>query len=78
MCRSITAKDFITTVKRYLEKHQDASAMLMNVIACKRDGTIKDIILRLDAEKRQGIYVADIEENLEGVITQRYNLQAGA
>ncbi|KAG1363486.1 putative SNF1-related protein kinase regulatory subunit gamma-1 [Cocos nucifera] len=69
--RSITAKDFVTTVKKYLEKHQDASPMLMNVITCNRDDTIKDIILKLDAEKRQRIYVVDKEENLEGVITLR-------
>ncbi|XP_019708033.2 SNF1-related protein kinase regulatory subunit gamma-1 [Elaeis guineensis] len=69
--RSITAKDFVTSVKKYFEEHQDASPMLMNVITCNRDDTIKDIILKLDAEKRQRIYVVDKEDNLEGVITLR-------
>lgn len=42
-----------------------------NVVTCKRDDTVKDIILSLDMEKIQRIYVVDQDENLEGVITLR-------
>ncbi|KAK1307358.1 SNF1-related protein kinase regulatory subunit gamma-1 [Acorus calamus] len=69
--RSITAKNFLTEVRRYLEDHHEASPMLLGVITCKRDDTIKEIILRLDSEKIQRIYVVDGEGNLEGVITLR-------
>ncbi|XP_010905197.1 SNF1-related protein kinase regulatory subunit gamma-1 isoform X1 [Elaeis guineensis] len=69
--RSITAKNFLTAVRNYLEEHQEASAMLRGVITCKRDDALKDIILRLDSEKIHRIYVVDEKENLEGVITLR-------
>lgn len=69
--RSITAKNFLTAVRNYLEEHQEASAMLRGVITCKRDDTLKDIILRLDSEKIHRIYVVDEKEKLEGVITLR-------
>ena len=45
--------------------------MLRGVITCKRDNTIKEIILNLDSKKIHRIYVVDEEENLEGVITLR-------
>lgn len=69
--RSISSKNFLTAVRSYLEEHQEASPMLRGVITCKRDDTIKDIILKLDSEKIHRIYVIDEEENLEGVITLR-------
>jgi len=71
MCRSISTKNFLTAVRNHLEKHQEASPMLRGVITCKRDNTIKEIILNLDSEKMHRIYVVDEEENLEGVITLR-------
>lgn len=70
MCRSISSKNFLTAVRSYLEKHQEASPMLRGVITCKRDDTLKDIILKLDTDKIHRIYVVD-EESLEGVITLR-------
>jgi CBS domain-containing protein len=57
-------------VKNNLE-HQDDSPMLTSIITCKRNDTIKDIILSLDAKEKQRIYVVNEEENLEGVITLR-------
>uniref|UniRef100_A0A1D1XEL3 SNF1-related protein kinase regulatory subunit gamma-1 n=1 Tax=Anthurium amnicola TaxID=1678845 RepID=A0A1D1XEL3_9ARAE len=69
--RSITAKNFLSAVRKYLEEHQETSPMLLGVITCKRDDTIKDVILRLDSYKIHRIYVVDEEENVEGVITLR-------
>lgn len=69
--RSITAKDFLTIVRTYLEEQHEASPMLRSVITCKRSDTLKDIILRLDSEKIHRIYVVDEEDKLEGVITLR-------
>lgn len=69
--RSISAKNFLSAVRNYLEEHQEASPMLQGVITCKRDDTIKDIILKLDSDKIHRIYVVDEDENLEGVITLR-------
>ncbi|ONK58469.1 uncharacterized protein A4U43_C09F13370 [Asparagus officinalis] len=69
--RSISVKNFLTAVRNYLEKNQEVSPMLRGVITCKRDDTIKDIILKLDSEKIHRIYVVNEENNLEGVITLR-------
>ncbi|CAL9173809.1 unnamed protein product [Musa hybrid cultivar] len=69
--RSITVKNFLTAVRSYLEEHQEASPMLRDLVTCKRDDTLEDIILRLDHEKIHRIYVVDKEENLQGVITLR-------
>ncbi|CAD5192334.1 unnamed protein product [Musa acuminata subsp. malaccensis] len=69
--RSITTKDFIIKIKAYVEEQQVVSSTMNNVITCKRDETVKDIILSLDMEKIQRIYVVDQDENLEGVITLR-------
>ncbi|MQM04794.1 hypothetical protein Taro_037599 [Colocasia esculenta] len=69
--RSITAKNFLTAVRKHLELHEETSPMLLGVITCKRDDTIKDVILRLDSHKIHRIYVVDEEENVEGVITLR-------
>ncbi|CAL9083657.1 unnamed protein product [Musa acuminata var. zebrina] len=69
--RSITTKDFIIKIKAYVEEQQVVSSTMNNVVTCKRDDTVKDIILSLDMEKIQRIYVVDQDENLEGVITLR-------
>lgn len=69
--RSITAKDFLTAVRKYLHNHREPSAILQEVISCKRDETIKDIILRLDSAKIHRIYVVDEDDGVEGVITLR-------
>ncbi|XP_052175269.1 SNF1-related protein kinase regulatory subunit gamma-1 [Diospyros lotus] len=69
--RSITAKNFLTAVRRYLEEHKEASPLLNGMITCQRDDTIKDVIVRLDTKKIHRIYVVDDEGNLEGVITLR-------
>lgn len=68
---SITAKNFLTAVRSYLEKHQETSPMLRGIVTCRRDDTIKEVILKLDSEKIQRIYVVGKDGNLEGLITLR-------
>ncbi|XP_010250742.1 PREDICTED: SNF1-related protein kinase regulatory subunit gamma-1 [Nelumbo nucifera] len=68
---STTAKNFLTSVRKYLEDHHDASPMLRGTITCRRDNTVKEVILKLDSEKIHRIYVVDNDGNLEGVITLR-------
>lgn len=68
---SITAKNFLTAVRSYLEEHQETSPMLRGIVTCHKDDTIKEVILKLDSEKIQRIYVVDKDENLEGLITLR-------
>jgi CBS domain containing-hemolysin-like protein len=43
----------------------------MNIITCSRSDSVKDIIMKLDAGKRQRIYVINEEGNLDGLITLR-------
>ncbi|KAH0462279.1 hypothetical protein IEQ34_009854 [Dendrobium chrysotoxum] len=69
--RSITAKDFIRSIKSYLNTHDDASPRFLGLLTCHSENTIKDIILKLDSEKMQRIYVVGKDDNLEGVITLR-------
>ncbi|WVZ85288.1 hypothetical protein U9M48_032233 [Paspalum notatum var. saurae] len=69
--RSITTKDFLTAVRHHLQEQHEASPLLHDVITCKKDDTIKDIILKLDSEKIHRIYVVDDKGNTEGVITLR-------
>lgn len=45
--------------------------MLTGMITCKRDDTVKEVILMLDSEKIHRIYVVDDDGNLEGVVTLR-------
>ncbi|EYU23127.1 hypothetical protein ABFS82_09G064400 [Erythranthe guttata] len=69
--RSITAKNFVTTVRRYLEEHQNESPFLSGMVTCKKDDTLKEVITKLDSMKIHRIYVVDEDGNLEGVITLR-------
>ncbi|XP_023766705.1 SNF1-related protein kinase regulatory subunit gamma-1 isoform X2 [Lactuca sativa] len=69
--RSITAKNFITAVKSYLEKNQKGSALMSEMVSCRKDDTLKDVILKLDSLKIHRIYVVDNEGKLEGLITLR-------
>ncbi|KAG6587414.1 SNF1-related protein kinase regulatory subunit gamma-1 [Cucurbita argyrosperma subsp. argyrosperma] len=69
--RSITAKNFLTAVRSYLEKHDQVSPMLTNMITCKKDDTIKHLILMLDSKKIHRVYVVNSDGNLQGVITLR-------
>eukprot|EP00262_Sarcandra_glabra_P022470 TRINITY_DN996_c0_g1_i1.p1 TRINITY_DN996_c0_g1~~TRINITY_DN996_c0_g1_i1.p1 ORF type:complete len:445 (+),score=83.23 TRINITY_DN996_c0_g1_i1:223-1557(+) len=69
--RSMTAKSFLTAIRNYLVAHGEKSPMLQGTITCKREDTIKEIIMKLDSEKIHRIYVIDEEGNLEGVITLR-------
>ncbi|KAF0927787.1 hypothetical protein E2562_036207 [Oryza meyeriana var. granulata] len=63
--RTLTAQEFIANAR------QSSGERQMNIITCKREESIKDIILKLDAEKRQRIYVVDEQGNLDGLITLR-------
>ncbi|KAK6924687.1 CBS domain [Dillenia turbinata] len=69
--RSITAKNFLTAVRSYLEGNKEPSPMLTGMVTCGRDDTIKDVILSLDSQKIHRIYVIDEDGELEGVITLR-------
>ncbi|KAK4436862.1 SNF1-related protein kinase regulatory subunit gamma-1 [Sesamum alatum] len=69
--RSITAKNFLTAVRSYLEMHQKESPLLSGMVTCRRDDTLKQVIMKLDSMKIHRIYVVDAAGNLEGVITLR-------
>ncbi|KAK1435734.1 hypothetical protein QVD17_01501 [Tagetes erecta] len=69
--RSITAKNFVTSVKRYLENNHKASPLVSGMITCRKEDTLKDVITKLDSEEIHRIYVVDEEGSLEGVITLR-------
>ncbi|CAN6464793.1 unnamed protein product [Victoria cruziana] len=69
--RSITAKNFLTAIRSHLLEHDESSPMLLGTIACRSSDTLQDVILRLDGEKIQRMYVEDEGGNLEGVITLR-------
>ncbi|KAJ0713160.1 putative CBS domain-containing protein [Helianthus annuus] len=69
--RSITAKNFLTAVKNYLEENKKESPLMSSMITCKKDDTLKDVIMKLDSMKIHRIYVVDGEGNLEGLITLR-------
>ncbi|XP_004297556.1 PREDICTED: SNF1-related protein kinase regulatory subunit gamma-1 [Fragaria vesca subsp. vesca] len=69
--RSITAKNFLTAVRSHLQKQHEVYPMLSTMVTCKRDDTIKDLILKLDTEKIHRVYVVGDNGNLEGVITLR-------
>ncbi|KAF3436877.1 hypothetical protein FNV43_RR19630 [Rhamnella rubrinervis] len=69
--RSITAKNFLTAVRNHLEKHKENSPLLGEMITCKKDHTIKELILMLDAKKIHRVYVVADNGDLEGVITLR-------
>ncbi|KAL6839959.1 hypothetical protein ACP4OV_029769 [Aristida adscensionis] len=63
--RTLTAKEFITNAR------QSSGERQMSIITCTREDTVKDIISKLDTEKRQRIYVVNDEGNLDGLITLR-------
>ncbi len=69
--RSITAKNFLTAVRSYLDENKKASPLMSGMVTCKRDNTIKEVIIKLDSMKIHRIYVVDDEGNVEGVITLR-------
>ncbi|KAK4486145.1 hypothetical protein RD792_008813 [Penstemon davidsonii] len=69
--RSITAKNFLTAVRNYLEEHQNESPLLNHMVTCRRNETLKEVIMKLDSVKIHRIYVVDETGNLEGVITLR-------
>ena len=64
-CRTLKAKEFIANAR------QSSGERQMSIITCSRGDSVKDIILKLDAEKRQRIYVINDEGNLDGLITLR-------
>ena len=64
-CRTLTAKKFIANAR------QSSGERQMSIITCSRGDSIKDIILKLDVEKSQRIYVINEEGNLDGLITLR-------
>ncbi|KAL6576292.1 hypothetical protein OROHE_000073 [Orobanche hederae] len=69
--RSITAKNFLTAIRCYLEEHQNESTLLSGMVTCQKDDTLKQVIIKLDSMKIHRIYVVDETGILEGVITLR-------
>ncbi|MCD7451095.1 SNF1- protein kinase regulatory subunit gamma-1 [Datura stramonium] len=69
--RSITAKNFLTSVRSYQGEHEKNSPFLSDMVTCRRDNSLKEVIMKLDSKKIHRIYVVDDMENLEGVITLR-------
>lgn len=67
----ITANNFIVAVRNYLEKNNEEPGPFSNLVTCKRDDTMKELIVLLDSKKIHRVYVVDDEGNLEGVITLR-------
>ncbi|KAF8648603.1 hypothetical protein HU200_064647 [Digitaria exilis] len=63
--RTLTAKEFITNAR------QSSGERQISIITCSRGDSVKEIISKLDAEKRQRIYVINEEGNLDGLITLR-------
>lgn len=45
--------------------------MVSGMITCRKDDTLKEVILKLDSKEIHRIYVVDEEGDLEGVITLR-------
>lgn len=70
-CRSITAGNFLTEIRSYLETQNKYSPMLSGMITCNKDHSLKEVIQMLDNNKIHRIYVVDNNDNLEGVITLR-------
>uniref|UniRef100_A0A0E0N6X1 CBS domain-containing protein n=1 Tax=Oryza rufipogon TaxID=4529 RepID=A0A0E0N6X1_ORYRU len=62
---TLTAQEFIANAR------QSSGEKQMNIVTCKKEESIKEIIFKLDAEKRQRIYVVDEQGNLDGLITLR-------
>ncbi|XP_042018405.1 SNF1-related protein kinase regulatory subunit gamma-1-like [Salvia splendens] len=70
--RSITAKNFLTAVRSYMEEQQRTTPLPSRMVACRRNDTLKDIIAKLDEKKIHRIYVVEEEGGeLEGVVTLR-------
>lgn len=78
--KSITVKNFVSEVRKHLkdrEKEQEEENyppppfLAGQVITCRSDDTIKDVILKLDTHKIHRIYVVNEEQDLEGVVTLR-------
>uniref|UniRef100_A0A103YBS3 Aldolase-type TIM barrel n=1 Tax=Cynara cardunculus var. scolymus TaxID=59895 RepID=A0A103YBS3_CYNCS len=71
MNQSITTKNFVTAVKNYLKENEKALPVMSGMITCRKEDTLKDVIMKLDSMKGHRIYVVDDQGNLEGLITLR-------
>lgn len=69
--RSITAKNFLTAIRRYLAENAKDSPMLSGMVTCGRGDSLKEVITKLDSLKIHRIYVVDDTGNLEGIVTLR-------
>ncbi|KAJ6760909.1 hypothetical protein OIU79_025702 [Salix purpurea] len=75
--RSITTKNFLTAVRSYLKKHQETSPFVSGMVVCTKNYSVKELIMKLDSEKIQRVYVVDDAGNLEGSDhIERHNLKA--
>ncbi|EEE55908.1 hypothetical protein OsJ_04579 [Oryza sativa Japonica Group] len=70
--RTLTAQEFIANAR------QSSGEKQMNIVTCKKEESIKEIIFKLDAEKRQRIYVVERARQPGWAHhSQRHNRQAG-
>lgn len=69
--RSITAKNFITAIQRYMGEQAKDSPLPSGMVTCRRDDSLKEVIAKLDSLKIHRIYMVDDDGNLEGIITLR-------
>lgn len=57
---------------KYREEHNEGSTPLLSgMITCRKEDTLKQVILTLDSLKIHRIYVVDEDGSLEGLITLR-------
>lgn len=54
-----------------MEENQKESPLMSGMITCRKDDTLKDVIMKLDSMKIHRIYIVDEDGNLEGLITLR-------
>ncbi|KAL1823679.1 hypothetical protein ACET3Z_010457 [Daucus carota] len=55
---------FVTAVRHYLDKHEQSISFSSGMIKCRRDDTLKEVIIKLGNRKIQRIYVVDEVGNL--------------
>ncbi|XP_051147477.1 SNF1-related protein kinase regulatory subunit gamma-1-like [Andrographis paniculata] len=69
--RSMTAKEFLTVVRRYADEHLKKLQAPSSMVTCRRGDTLIEVIRKLDSQTIHRIYVVDDGGNLEGVVTVR-------
>ncbi|KVH88576.1 Aldolase-type TIM barrel [Cynara cardunculus var. scolymus] len=66
-----SGRNKMIAVKNYLKENEKALPVMSGMITCRKEDTLKDVIMKLDSMKGHRIYVVDEQGNLEGLITLR-------